>query len=134
MIGTEELFKCKLSIEEAAFMVREASSEEIMKAIFQIDDNKAPGPDGFTTHFYKKSWDIIREDVCNAVKDFLQIQDDIMISQELLKGYDKKDGPKRVALKIDLQKAYDTVNWNFLEDTLNGFGFHDDVDYAVCDY
>ncbi|GJW96848.1 RNA-directed DNA polymerase, eukaryota, reverse transcriptase zinc-binding domain protein, partial [Tanacetum coccineum] len=163
-IGTEELFKCKLSIKEAAFMVREVSSEEIKKTIFQIDDNKAPSPDGFTAHFYKKSWGIIGEDVCNTVKDFLpiaycnvifkcisnviierikeclgrlvsqnqsafipsrQIQDNIMISQELLKGYDRKDGPKRVTLKINLQKAYDTVNWNFLEDTLNGFGFQD---------
>ncbi|GJR64461.1 RNA-directed DNA polymerase, eukaryota, reverse transcriptase zinc-binding domain protein [Tanacetum coccineum] len=53
-----------------------------------------------------------------------EIQDNILISQELLKGYDRKNGPKRVALKIDLQKAYDTVNWNFLEDILNGFGFH----------
>ncbi|GJS07198.1 RNA-directed DNA polymerase, eukaryota, reverse transcriptase zinc-binding domain protein, partial [Tanacetum coccineum] len=44
---------------------------------------------------------------------------------ELLKGYNRKDGPKRVALKIDLQKAYDTVNWVFLEDILKGFGFHE---------
>ncbi|GKB13748.1 RNA-directed DNA polymerase, eukaryota, reverse transcriptase zinc-binding domain protein [Tanacetum coccineum] len=33
-------------------------------------------------------------------------------------------GPKRVALKVDIQKAYDTVNWQFLEVILKGFGFH----------
>ncbi|GJZ19611.1 copia protein [Tanacetum coccineum] len=33
-----------------------------------------------------------------------KIQDNILISQELLKGYEKKGGAKRVALKIDLQK------------------------------
>nr|GEX27441.1 hypothetical protein [Tanacetum cinerariifolium] len=33
-------------------------------------------------------------------------------------------GPKRIALKIYLQKAYDTVNLNFVEDILRGFGFH----------
>ncbi|GJR26469.1 putative nucleotidyltransferase, ribonuclease H [Tanacetum coccineum] len=38
-----------------------------------------------------------------------QIQDNILISHELLKGYDRKDGPKRDALKIDLQKAYDIL-------------------------
>ncbi|GJY63033.1 RNA-directed DNA polymerase, eukaryota, reverse transcriptase zinc-binding domain protein [Tanacetum coccineum] len=52
-----------------------------------------------------------------------QIHDNILISQELLKGYGRKSGPKRVALKIDLQKAYDTVNWSFMEDILKGFGF-----------
>ncbi|GKB93812.1 RNA-directed DNA polymerase, eukaryota, reverse transcriptase zinc-binding domain protein, partial [Tanacetum coccineum] len=52
-----------------------------------------------------------------------QIHDNILISQELLKGYGRKSGPKIVALKIDLQKAYDTVNWSFMEDILKGFGF-----------
>ncbi|GKE49683.1 hypothetical protein Tco_1480941, partial [Tanacetum coccineum] len=32
--------------------------------------NKDPGPDGFTTNFYKKSWPINGDDVCNAVKKF----------------------------------------------------------------
>ncbi|GJS21627.1 putative reverse transcriptase domain-containing protein [Tanacetum coccineum] len=35
-----------------------------------------------------------------------------------------KNGPKRVAMKIDIQKAHDTVNWTFLEAILNGFWFH----------
>ncbi|GJX56456.1 RNA-directed DNA polymerase, eukaryota, reverse transcriptase zinc-binding domain protein, partial [Tanacetum coccineum] len=40
-------------------------------------------------------------------------------------GYDRKMGLKRVALKVDIQKAYDTMNWQFLEDILIGFGFHE---------
>ncbi|GJU03086.1 RNA-directed DNA polymerase, eukaryota, reverse transcriptase zinc-binding domain protein [Tanacetum coccineum] len=42
----------------------------------------------------------------------------------VLRGYDRKNGPKRVAMKIDIQKAHDTVNWMFLEAILNGFWFH----------
>lgn len=38
------------------------------------------------------------------------IQNNILITQELLRGYNKKNGPKRCAMKIDIQKAYDTVN------------------------
>ncbi|GKA37485.1 copia protein [Tanacetum coccineum] len=43
---------------------------------------------------------------------------------EILRGYGRQQGPKRCAIKIDLQKAYDTVNWDFLEIILNNFGFH----------
>ncbi|GJS37025.1 RNA-directed DNA polymerase, eukaryota, reverse transcriptase zinc-binding domain protein [Tanacetum coccineum] len=35
------------------------------------------------------------------------IQDNILLTQELMRGYDRKGGPKRVAIKINLQKAYD---------------------------
>ncbi|GKD34227.1 RNA-directed DNA polymerase, eukaryota, reverse transcriptase zinc-binding domain protein [Tanacetum coccineum] len=53
------------------------------------------------------------------------IQDNILLSQELLRGYDRKDGPNRVAMKIDIQKANDTVNWQSLEAVLKGFRFHE---------
>ncbi|GJT11650.1 RNA-directed DNA polymerase, eukaryota, reverse transcriptase zinc-binding domain protein [Tanacetum coccineum] len=33
------------------------------------------------------------------------IQDNILLAQELFKGYDRKTGPKRVALKVDIQKS-----------------------------
>ncbi|GJS40876.1 RNA-directed DNA polymerase, eukaryota, reverse transcriptase zinc-binding domain protein [Tanacetum coccineum] len=52
------------------------------------------------------------------------IQDNILIAQELLKGYQRKKGAKRSALKIDIQKAYDTVSWAFLENIMLKFGFH----------
>nr|GEX36878.1 RNA-directed DNA polymerase, eukaryota, reverse transcriptase zinc-binding domain protein [Tanacetum cinerariifolium] len=66
----EILMQNKLSIEDAAFMIREVSDEEIKCAMFKIKDNKAPGPDGFSAHFFKKAWSIVGKDVCLAVKDF----------------------------------------------------------------
>ncbi|GKD47788.1 RNA-directed DNA polymerase, eukaryota, reverse transcriptase zinc-binding domain protein [Tanacetum coccineum] len=36
-----------------------------------------------------------------------------------------KIGPQRCALKIDIAKAYDTVNWSFLKQILIYFGFHE---------
>ncbi|GKA29715.1 hypothetical protein Tco_0715960, partial [Tanacetum coccineum] len=47
------------------------------------------------------------------------IQDNIIITQELLKGYKRKQGAKRCAMKIDIQKAYDTVSWEFLKEDLD---------------
>ncbi|GKB45459.1 RNA-directed DNA polymerase, eukaryota, reverse transcriptase zinc-binding domain protein [Tanacetum coccineum] len=51
----------------------------------------------------------------NAFVPNRHIQDNILLSRELLRGYDKKEGPNRVAMKINIQKAYDTINWQFLE-------------------
>nr|GEV87407.1 methylenetetrahydrofolate reductase 1 [Tanacetum cinerariifolium] len=43
---------------------------EIKSAMFSIGDDRAPGPDGFTSAFFKKSWDIVGDDICKAVRDF----------------------------------------------------------------
>ena len=46
--------------------------EEIKQALFDIEENKAPGIDGFNALFLKKTWIIIQQDVCKAVRDFFQ--------------------------------------------------------------
>ncbi|GJR44770.1 RNA-directed DNA polymerase, eukaryota, reverse transcriptase zinc-binding domain protein [Tanacetum coccineum] len=102
MKNVNMLIKNKLFEAEANNMVRDVSNAEIKEAMFLINGNKAPGPDGFSS---------------------LHIQDNILSSQELLKGYERKEGPKRVAMKTDIQKSYNTVNWKFLESILYGFGF-----------
>lgn len=40
-----------------------------------------------------------------------------------LKGIIKKNVSPRCLLKIDLQKAYDTISWAFLEKILRLYGF-----------
>ncbi|GKE03761.1 RNA-directed DNA polymerase, eukaryota, reverse transcriptase zinc-binding domain protein, partial [Tanacetum coccineum] len=181
-----------VSSEDAVNMVRMVNDGEVKAALFDICDNKAPGPDGYTAKFYKKAWSVVGKDVCDAIKEFFkngkilgevnatlitlvpksntpqrvsdyrpiaccnvlykiiskiltnriknalckivnpsqsafipgrQITDNILLAQELLKGYNRKNGARRVALKIDIQKAYDTVNWDFLEECLHMFQF-----------
>ncbi|GJU13851.1 RNA-directed DNA polymerase, eukaryota, reverse transcriptase zinc-binding domain protein [Tanacetum coccineum] len=63
-------FDKTVSHTDAEWMLRPVSNKEIKQAMFDIDDNRAPGPDGFSSKFYKKAWDIIRNDVCAAVKEF----------------------------------------------------------------
>lgn len=43
------------------------SPEEILAAIKDSPDDKAPGPDGFTGLFYKSCWDTIQGDIVAAV-------------------------------------------------------------------
>lgn len=55
-----------------------------------------------------------------------QITDNIIIYQEVMHGFHKKKGKKgMMAIKIDLEKAYDRLSWNFLKDTLQKAGFND---------
>lgn len=51
-------------------MVREVTNDEIKEAMFSIGNDRAPGPDGFTSAFFKKSWDVVGQDVCLAIHDF----------------------------------------------------------------
>ncbi|XP_021996282.1 uncharacterized protein LOC110893484 [Helianthus annuus] len=53
-----------------------------------------------------------------------KISDNILLTQELMHNYHRNNGPPRCAFKVDIQKAYDTVDWSFLMRVLMGFGFH----------
>jgi mannosylglycoprotein endo-beta-mannosidase len=39
------------------------SEEEVQKAIFQMERNKAPDPDGFPVEFYQTFWETIKGDL-----------------------------------------------------------------------
>ncbi|XP_042480703.1 uncharacterized protein LOC122061468 [Macadamia integrifolia] len=45
---------------------------EIMKAVWALDPESSPGPDGFSGNFFRKCWSIVEGDVCNAVKAFFR--------------------------------------------------------------
>lgn len=44
--------------------------EEIKLAITEMDENITSGPDGFNRCFYTKRWDIIKEDLYEAILEF----------------------------------------------------------------
>ncbi|CAK8564653.1 unnamed protein product [Lathyrus sativus] len=51
-----------------------------------------------------------------------QIHNHILLAYELIKGYTRKGGTPRCMLQIDLQKAYDMVNWDALECIMKEIG------------
>nr|KAJ0211180.1 hypothetical protein LSAT_V11C400156810 [Lactuca sativa] len=196
IVEPDNLFSKRLDNQQALDMVKDVTNEEIKAALFDIDDDKAPGPDGFSSKFFKKAWMIVGNDFCYAVKEFFlskkilkevnatvialvpkvptpgkvgdyrpisccnviykciskvivnrirdhlgclvsenqsafipgrSILDNVLLSQELVKGYHIDRGFARCAMKVDIQKAYDTVSWKFLQDILKEFGFHDSM-------
>nr|GEY70518.1 hypothetical protein [Tanacetum cinerariifolium] len=69
-LNTIGLFTKQVSIESSLNMVRLIINEEIKRAMFDTRDDKALGLNGYTLVFFKKGWDIVGSNVCNAVGDF----------------------------------------------------------------
>ncbi|CAA7043657.1 unnamed protein product [Microthlaspi erraticum] len=53
------------------------------------------------------------------VKDRLLVEN-IVLAGELVNGYHKSKGPKRITIKVDIAKAFDSVSWDFLFNCLEG--------------
>ncbi|KAL0453997.1 UNVERIFIED_CONTAM: hypothetical protein Slati_1377800 [Sesamum latifolium] len=170
--------------EESEDMIRPIGREEVKGAFFDIAEDKAPGPDGYSAGFYKATWSVIGDELTTAIQDFFasgkllkqvnatvlslipkvanpttvaefrpisycnvlykaitkiivrrmqgvmdkiispphntfvpgrRISNNILLDQELFHGYNKQNLPPRCALNVDLQKAYDTLECDFIE-------------------
>ncbi|GJT01427.1 hypothetical protein Tco_0822596 [Tanacetum coccineum] len=66
-INDEGLFDKKSSNDTSINMVRYVTDSEIKPDMFAIGDDRALGPDGFSSAFFKKSWDIVGKD--DSTKD-----------------------------------------------------------------
>ncbi|KAL5578918.1 hypothetical protein UlMin_011360 [Ulmus minor] len=129
----------------ADWLERPFEEEEIKKAVFGCDREKSPGPDGFIGGFFQDCWDFLKDDIkldAQKVKDFRPIslvsglykilakllanrlrgvlEETISLAQgaflhnrQILDT--RKRGKRGVIFKVDFEKAYDHVNWDFLD-------------------
>lgn len=51
------------------------------------------------------------------------IINNVMICRDIVKMYKRKNTRAGCLMKLDLKKAYDTVNWSFVQQMLVGIGF-----------
>ncbi|XP_038993013.1 uncharacterized protein LOC120116661 [Hibiscus syriacus] len=58
----------------------------------------------------------------NAFIKGKSIIDNTLLSQELVRGYGRKSISPRCSLKVDLHKAFDTLNWGFISSVLKAIG------------
>ncbi|XP_062118460.1 uncharacterized protein LOC133832091 [Humulus lupulus] len=83
---------------QARPLLEHYSMEDVKQYVFSIPGIKAPGPNGFIAH-------------------------NIMICQDLVRHYGQKKCKPSCMIKLDLRKAYDTIEGGFIEEMLDALQF-----------
>ncbi|GKB50839.1 RNA-directed DNA polymerase, eukaryota, partial [Tanacetum coccineum] len=145
------VFPNVLSHDQAQDLERAFSKDEIKKAVLDCGLDKSPGPDGFTFGFYCKFWSLLEDDVIDAVCFYLfqwllsqsfllialdglvnEVQSAFIANRQILDGpfilnelihLCKAKKKQSLIFKVDFEKAFDSVRWDFLDDILKKFGF-----------
>nr|GEU64911.1 putative RNA-directed DNA polymerase, eukaryota, reverse transcriptase zinc-binding domain protein [Tanacetum cinerariifolium] len=70
-ITLDHLFHNRLSVDQVAELERNLSNAKIKNTIWDCGTNKSPGPDGYTFEFFRKFWNIMENDIVDAVIQFI---------------------------------------------------------------
>lgn len=76
-------------------------------------------------YLFRQVLDLCIEDTQGAFVPKRQITDNIFVAYEILHSFKRKRGTtkKNFALKLDMSKAYDRIEWVFLEKMMRSMGF-----------
>nr|XP_023892926.1 uncharacterized protein LOC112004916 [Quercus suber] len=141
--GILEQIPTKVTEDMNGELLKEFTSEEVEMALKQMAPLKSPGPDGMPQLFYQSYWSLVGPDVTEAIlwlkklmpqlisdhqSAFMAdrlISDNIMVAFETL-HYMRNHSSGNIgymALKLDMSKAYDRVEWLYMEKLMRKMGF-----------
>ncbi|KAH6832231.1 hypothetical protein C2S53_005580 [Perilla frutescens var. hirtella] len=92
-------------------LIENSSFKVVKSAIFELDGNSAAGPDGFSGKFFHTTW------------EGRQIHEAIVLASEGVNAINRTHEGRNMALKLDITKAFDTMQWSFLMWMMKIFGF-----------
>ncbi|XP_010468426.1 PREDICTED: uncharacterized protein LOC104748491 [Camelina sativa] len=109
-------------------LIAPVTAQEIKQAAFNIKGDSAPGADGWTGAFFQRYWSIVGSDIIKegAFVAGRLISDNILIAHEIVHALqtNAKFNESFLAIMTDMSKAYDRVEWEFLEHLFCKMGFH----------
>ncbi|XP_019158004.1 PREDICTED: uncharacterized protein LOC109154732 [Ipomoea nil] len=128
-------FAPRVSLEQNNELLRPFVPEEVKTALFSMFPDKAPGPNGMNPGFYQHFWDVVGGDVSQMkplMGDLISesqsafipgrlIIDNILVVAEVGHFLNRKQcgATGWGALKLDMAKAYDRMEWQFLRKMAN---------------
>ncbi|XP_057432616.1 secreted RxLR effector protein 78-like [Lotus japonicus] len=121
--------------------------EEIKEAVWDCDGDRSPGPDGYNFRFIKSFWHLMHLDIKKIVSKIISkrlkhvlsklidvnqfaflgernMMDSVLIVNEIVDEAKRKKKPT-IIFKVDYEKAYDSVRWDFLLYMLRRMNFCD---------
>ncbi|XP_074313317.1 uncharacterized protein LOC141648506 [Silene latifolia] len=122
--------------EHWAWLSMPVTNDEIKEALFQIPNHKAPGLDGYSSAFFKDAWSVVGEELCEVGKDFFihgRLLKQINHTLDVIRLYNRAVVFPRCLIKVDLKKAYDSVNWLFLKHMLEALCFPDHFKHLIME-
>ena len=60
----------RLAGEEVARLEEAFSIKEVVFALFDLNEDKAPGPDGYSLAFWQSSWNLVKKEVMSFFREF----------------------------------------------------------------
>ncbi|KAL9685869.1 hypothetical protein QQ045_023323 [Rhodiola kirilowii] len=60
----------KISLADQKELEKEFSNEEIYITMMACEGSKAPGPDGFNVNFFKRHWEVVKEEIQGFINEF----------------------------------------------------------------
>ncbi|XP_031131957.1 uncharacterized protein LOC116033348 [Ipomoea triloba] len=120
-----------LSQDEWRVFNQDISKEEVCNALFDMSPFKAPGPDGCLPDGLNDTLLALIPKVGTpkTIRQFrpislCNISDNILVYQEVMHTMRTKRGSTGImAIKLDFEKAYDRLSWQFVDTILKEIGF-----------
>ncbi|XP_012477492.1 uncharacterized protein LOC105793109 [Gossypium raimondii] len=112
----------KIPVEINRALMKKYTAEEVHEALKGMGPTKAPGRDGFPAIFFQKFWHIVAQ---SAFVPGRLITDNVLLAYEILHTFRQKRRGKKgyMAVKLDMSKAYDRVEWGYLKEVMLCMGF-----------